>query len=164
MNNKCEKILNQIYDHIDKQLSTEEEAAFKKHIEECESCKKELEETKSTIKIVNSLKLIEIPAPDINFSSEVISKIKKENAKNNVTRINFLKPIAAGIVILGVVAITVINFNPHQATISQKEDHNTVTEEYAEDFDALFYGEDYSLIAESGYPTDKYGLIEINGI
>lgn len=163
MNNRCEKTLNQIYDYIDKQLSAEEEIAFEKHIEECEKCKKELEEAKSMINIVNSLKLMEVPAANINFSSEIINKIKKERSKSNVTRINFLKPIAAGVVILGIVAITMIEFSPNSCESCLNTQNNTI-EEYAEDLEALFYGEEYFVMADTGYPTDQYGLIEINGI
>lgn len=164
MENNCENILSKINDYIDNELLPEEIIAFNKHIKECENCKKELLEAKTTLIMVKSLKELKLPDPDENFTLNIIRKIEEEKAKNKVVKFTFIKSFAAGIAILGIVGITLVNFYPTKGQVSQNSQENAVTKEHAENLKALFYGEENSTLVDAGFPTDQYGLIDTNGI
>ena len=169
MNDKCEIFSYLINDYLDGTLSKEDSEKLKQHLSECKDCSEELKELKETIEMVASLKHLNIPETPGSFSQDIISKLEEEK---KVIPVFFNKYAAASIiamVVIGVMAI--ITFSQDGTNLAENQPQ-TITKTkpttYTETIIAEEYGEDFytdnSIIAETGLPTDDWGLLNLDGM
>jgi hypothetical protein len=74
----CADIKKQLTDYIDGSLSNDTETLLKDHISSCSLCRKDLEDLKKTISLVNNLKEVEPPSW---YAQKIMSQIKQESTQ-----------------------------------------------------------------------------------
>ena len=162
MIDKCEDFSALLNDYLDNNLDENQIKSLEQHLKSCTNCKEELKDLKETIEKVNQLKDINIPEAKDSFSTDIINQLKSETKP---AKIYYFKYIAASVITIGLVSFAVINFTKTEDISVSQNNNNTVTEEEYDEFFATFTeDQDTFLIAEAGYPTDEYGLIDIDGI
>lgn len=162
MIDKCEDFSYLLNDYLDKNLDTDQIESLEQHLANCKSCKQELKELKEIVETVNQLKDITIPEAKETFASDIIAQLK---ADNKPARISYFKYIAASVIAVSIVSLAVVNFTQPKTTSISQNNVNTITEEEYDDYFSDFTEEqDTFLIAEAGFPTDEYGLIDLDGI
>lgn len=80
---KCDEVRNQLSLYIDGEIEEEEKELIEEHLENCPECKKELEEYKKLIQMLNELPNEEPPE---GYCKRLHKKLKEE-AESNITNI-----------------------------------------------------------------------------
>ena len=105
----CLETLEYISRHFDGDLSQSEENELKKHIESCESCRREFEDMQQIFAELKNEKQAELPS---NFHEELMEKLENQKvvplktAKKN--KINYRKYMAAAasFIVLAIVGVS----------------------------------------------------------
>jgi hypothetical protein len=82
---KCEDVEARIIDYLDKKLGEEESRAIESHIEKCERCLDDLNETQ---KLLSSMAGSEMEIPDESLRINFYSMLQKEAGKNKTKYIS----------------------------------------------------------------------------
>lgn len=123
-NSDCKDILNLLPLYMDNMLSEEETDIVSRHLESCESCKRELLYITSISKSTAALSDIEVPR---DFSKNIIEKAKEIQGKKRARRIAFFRCTSTAIATAAVVALCVVNI-PKTADINKNQTpQNTAT-------------------------------------
>jgi len=158
---KCEEFSCILNDYLDNNLNKSQIESLELHLANCNNCKNELKELKDTIEAIGKLNDMNIPRAKESFASDIINQLKKETKPNGVY---YFKYIAASVIAISIVSFAVINFSqPPKATVAVNNTTTITEEEYNEYFSSFNEEEDASLIAKAGFPTDEYGLLDLNG-
>lgn len=163
MNDTCSYFDNLINEYIDGEIDKKEKTTLEAHLQQCKVCSKNLKETELTVKTIRSLKNIEAPEAKEGFSAEIIKQLEKEQKPNNILTFKTMKYVAAAILTIGLISIFIIN-NPDKIITISNTDNNNLNEEYTEDFTSLFYESDSSILADAGFPTDEWGLLDLDNM
>ncbi|MGD9579976.1 MAG: anti-sigma factor [Vampirovibrionia bacterium] len=162
MSGKCDDYSYLLNDYIDKNLNKEELEGLEAHLKNCKNCKEELIELQETVKRIKELSNMKIPDAKETFASEIITQLKEEN---KTAKRGYLKYIAASVITISLVCFTAVNFLHTEPTkIANNTTENITEEEYTDYFSTITEDNDTFIIAEAGYPTDEYGLIDLDGI
>lgn len=116
---KCKKVVKLIPEHLDDTLESPVYQEIEKHLESCDSCRKEIPAYQKTIQIASSLP-VEYPSKEVwdNFVPELLSKIEESSEKRTpLLKWQFIKQhawqfaggAAASIVIIAAIVAVVFN-------------------------------------------------------
>jgi len=131
---KCSTIATKIIDFIDQNLSEKESIAFEKHIASCNSCQKEVAETKQFLKVLDEEKM-ENPSDTLRLNFEKMLAEEKENLQPKVIQIqpknndwkSYLRVAAS--ILLVVSAFFVGKYQANSKPISAKKQEKTEAKE-----------------------------------
>lgn len=161
MKTTCNIYIDQLNDFINKELNTDEEKHLLEHINNCPSCLQELKDLEHSINIIKSLNKNNPPEAKESFRSEIINKIELEKHKVTKIRLKTFVNIAAGffiivlITLIGIKNANILNLGIHE---------NSISSEYSKDFHAVINEREHSVLAEAGFPTDNWGLIDVDSL
>lgn len=96
----CNEIKDMISLYIDRELEDEEKLLFEKHIEQCENCKKEFEEYKKIINMLQNLTEEEPPKGYCKRLHEKLLNVKLQSKANTRSRWIKYSSIAAAFVLI----------------------------------------------------------------
>ena len=82
---ECKKVIEFIPEYLDGTLEFSKYQEIESHLENCDSCKKEVNAYQKTIQLASNLP-IEYPSPEVwdNFVPELLSKIEKSSEKRGL--------------------------------------------------------------------------------
>lgn len=165
MNDKCDSFIELINDYLDKNLDAKRQRELNEHLDACKECTQELKDLEATLNSIQTLKNLEIPAAKENFAREIIQKLESEKPKSTIIRFSSLKYVAASLLAAIIAGFIGIHFWPKNTTpVATNNTEHAVAVEFSNDFDYIIYENDNSVLADAGFPTDEWGLLDIDGL
>lgn len=170
MSNNCNYFTEQINDYIDGNLDDNQKTELEKHINICNNCAQELKELKLTVIAIRNLQNIKLPDAKETFSKEIIQQLNADNPAIISFRTPWIKYAAASISVLVIAGLMVFTFwGPISKPVATNQPTNEEIVEYqvANEFyevieENVYY--DNSIIADAGFPTDEWGLLDVDGL
>jgi hypothetical protein len=109
-NMKCSKYKKLLVEYADGQLDALQSQKMQSHIEECQSCKKELDDLRSSMELVGNSILSDNPKTPEGFSTAVLDRLYQEQKESWLSR-NIILGVAFVICLLVLGMGLFLNFN-----------------------------------------------------
>lgn len=107
-NSDCKNVLNLIPLYIDNMLSDQETDMIYRHLDSCESCKKEFEIMNSLMGKTKNLPQVDVPT---DFHKNLMTKVEPLARAKKAKRYLALRRLGTGVAVAAVIALSVVAFN-----------------------------------------------------
>jgi len=135
---KCKDENKKMLQYLDGELNIPESLAFEQHLNECESCKSELNQLKLLYALIDEEKQEYTPNPF--FANVVVAKIsnaKNENLeRSSLRRYITITSLAAAAVFFGIVIGTIFSNNSNSFDFSSTQSLEQLADDYMPEYES----------------------------